>query len=47
MRTGLVDRIRAATEHEAVEQEWLQSTVDWSEGVRAAAEGRAPRFLGR
>jgi hypothetical protein len=47
MRAGLIDRIRAATEHEAVEQEWLQTTDDWSEGVRAAAEQRLPRFLGR
>jgi 2-(1,2-epoxy-1,2-dihydrophenyl)acetyl-CoA isomerase len=47
MRTGLIERIRAATEHEAVEQEWLQSTADWTEGVRAAREGRPPRFEGR
>jgi len=47
MRAGLLDRIRAATEHEAIEQEWLQSTADWSEGVRAASERRPPRFRGR
>jgi 2-(1,2-epoxy-1,2-dihydrophenyl)acetyl-CoA isomerase len=47
MRAGLIDRIRAATEHEAIEQEWLQSTSDWKEGVRAAREGRVPRFEGR
>jgi len=47
MRAGLADRVRAAAEHEAVEQEWLQSTADWSEGVRAAGEGRPPRFAGR
>jgi enoyl-CoA hydratase/carnithine racemase len=47
MRTGLVDRIRRATEHEAIEQEWLQSTSDWREGVRAASERRPPRFEGR
>jgi enoyl-CoA hydratase/carnithine racemase len=47
MRAGLADRVCAAAEHEAVEQEWLQSTADWSEGVRAAREGRPPRFAGR
>jgi enoyl-CoA hydratase/carnithine racemase len=44
MRAGLLDRVRAATEHEAIEQEWLQSNPDWAEGVRAAAEGRPPSF---
>jgi enoyl-CoA hydratase/carnithine racemase len=44
MRAGLLDRVRAATEHEAVEQERLQSTPDRAEGVRAAAEGRETSF---
>ena len=47
MRAGLADRFRAATEHEAGEQLWLQTTSDWSEGVRAASEQRPPRFEGR
>jgi 2-(1,2-epoxy-1,2-dihydrophenyl)acetyl-CoA isomerase len=44
MRAGMVERFRAAAEHEAIEQEWLQSTSDWTEGVRAASEGRRPEF---
>jgi len=47
MRAGLFDRFRSATEHETAELEWLQTTSDWSEGVRAARERRAPRFVGR
>jgi enoyl-CoA hydratase/carnithine racemase len=47
MRAGLADRVRAAAEHEAVEQEWLQSTADWAEGVRAAKERRPPKFESR
>lgn len=47
MRAGLADRFRAAIEHEAAEQELLQVTSDWSEGVRAARERRPPRFAGR
>jgi 2-(1,2-epoxy-1,2-dihydrophenyl)acetyl-CoA isomerase len=47
MRGDLVERFRAAAEHEAGEQLWLQSTSDWAEGVRAAGEGRPPQFLGR
>ena len=44
MRAGMVERFRVAAEHEAIEQEWLQSTSDWTEGVRAASEGRPPQF---
>ncbi len=44
MRAGMVERFRVASEHEAIEQEWLQSTSDWTEGVRAASEGRPPQF---
>ncbi len=47
MRAGSIEQFRAAAEHEAIEQEWLQSTSDWTEGVRAAAEGRPPRFEAR
>jgi 2-(1,2-epoxy-1,2-dihydrophenyl)acetyl-CoA isomerase len=47
MRADMVERFRVASEHEAIEQEWLQSTSDWTEGVRASAEGRPPRFEAR
>ena len=40
---GLVaDRVRAATEHELKEQNWLRKTDDFKEGVKATAERRAP-----
>ena len=47
MRAHLADRVRTATEREASEQERLHATADWSEGVRASAERRPPRFEGR
>src|SRR5207248_5695624 len=46
MRGDLAERIRAATAREAAEQARLRRTDDWVEGVRAAAERRAPRFRG-
>ena len=47
MREGLVERFRAATEHEQQAQDELRKTKDFEEGVRATAERRTPRFLGR
>jgi enoyl-CoA hydratase/carnithine racemase len=47
MRADLVRRIRDAMKHEAEEQDRLRQTRDWSEGVRAVSERRAPRFEGR
>lgn len=46
MRAGFVDRIRVATDHELVEQDWLRQTNDFREGVRATAERREPDFHG-
>lgn len=47
MRRGLADRIRIATDHELVEQDWLRATEDFKEGIAATAERRTPRFHGR
>jgi enoyl-CoA hydratase/carnithine racemase len=47
MRQGLVERFRAATEHESREQARLSATRDFREGVRASAERRPPQFAGQ
>jgi enoyl-CoA hydratase/carnithine racemase len=47
MRGGLAEQVANATERELTEQVRLRRTEDWSEGVRAAAERREPRFEGR
>jgi 2-(1,2-epoxy-1,2-dihydrophenyl)acetyl-CoA isomerase len=47
MRGGLAGSVREATDHELEEQDRLRRTSDWSEGARAAAERRPPRFEGR
>jgi enoyl-CoA hydratase/carnithine racemase len=47
MRAGLADRVRAATDHELVEQNRLRVTDDFKEGVKAMAERRVPSFAGR
>ena len=44
LRGDLPARIRAATDREKVEQERLQKTADFKEGVRAMAERRTPNF---
>jgi 2-(1,2-epoxy-1,2-dihydrophenyl)acetyl-CoA isomerase len=46
LRGGLAERIRAATDREKLEQERLQKTDDFKEGVRAMAERRPPSFRG-
>jgi enoyl-CoA hydratase/carnithine racemase len=46
VRQGLAERVRAATERELAEQEWLIQTRDSGEGIRAMAERRTPDFLG-
>jgi len=46
LRQGLVERVRAAMEHECAEQLVLRDTDDFAEGVRAAAARRDPDFTG-
>ncbi|MGI9616807.1 MAG: enoyl-CoA hydratase/isomerase family protein, partial [Acidimicrobiales bacterium] len=46
LRGGLAKRVRAATDRELVEQDRLQTTNDWKEGVKAMAERRTPDFTG-
>jgi enoyl-CoA hydratase/carnithine racemase len=45
-RGGLAEEIRAATRRERAEQERLQHTADFREGVAATAERRPPVFRG-
>jgi 2-(1,2-epoxy-1,2-dihydrophenyl)acetyl-CoA isomerase len=46
LRTGLLERVEAALEREAFEQDRLRATADFREGVTASLERRAPRFHG-
>jgi enoyl-CoA hydratase/carnithine racemase len=46
-RQGLVAEIKAATAREYREQHWLRQTNDHKEGLRAVAERRPGRFVGR
>jgi enoyl-CoA hydratase/carnithine racemase len=47
LRAGLIERLEAALEREASEQDRLRETEDFREGVSASLERRAPRFDGR
>jgi enoyl-CoA hydratase/carnithine racemase len=46
LRGDLPERIRAATDREKAEQDRLQKTNDFKEGVRAMGERRTPAFTG-
>jgi len=47
LRAGLLERLEAALDHEAGEQERLRDTEDFREGISASLERRTPRFQGR
>jgi len=47
MRRGLADAVKAQTDLEFVEQNWLSKTEDHREGVKAVAERRPGRFVGK
>jgi 2-(1,2-epoxy-1,2-dihydrophenyl)acetyl-CoA isomerase len=47
LRGGLAAEIRTATDRERSEQERLQKSADFREGVRAMGERRKPDFTGR
>jgi enoyl-CoA hydratase/carnithine racemase len=47
LRQGLAEAVRRQTDHEFAEQFRLQQTEDHREGVRAVAERRPGRFVGR
>ena len=44
VRAGLADKVRAATQRELQEQEWLVETEDAHEGMQAVAERRPGQF---
>jgi enoyl-CoA hydratase/carnithine racemase len=47
MRGALATEVRAAMRHERAEQERLQATDDFREGIQAMSERRRPAFTGR
>ena len=47
MRGNLADRVKAATDHELKEQNWLRATEDFKEGVKATTERRVANWKGR
>lgn len=47
LRGDLADAVRRATEREVAEQLKHFATEDLAEGIRASAQRRAPRFVGR
>lgn len=47
MRKGIAEAVKAQTDHELIEQGRLMKTEDHREGIKAVAERRPGRFVGR
>jgi len=47
VRRGLAEAVKAQTDIEFVEQDWLMRTEDHREGIKAVAERRTGSFAGR
>nr|AMK59479.1 enoyl-CoA hydratase/isomerase [uncultured bacterium UPO67part1] len=47
LRRGIAEAVKAATDREFNEQNWLMKTADFAEGVRAVSERRPGAFSGR
>ena len=47
LRAELAAAVKAATDHEFVEQQWLMKTDDFKEGVKSVAERRPGNFKGK
>lgn len=47
LREGLAEGVKAATDHEFSEQQWLMKTDDFKEGVKSVTERRPGNFKGR
>jgi enoyl-CoA hydratase/carnithine racemase len=47
LRADLAAGVKAATDHEFVEQQWLMKTEDFKEGVKSVAERRPGNFRGK
>jgi enoyl-CoA hydratase/carnithine racemase len=46
LRAGLAEAVKAATDHELIEQTALRKTADFAEGVRSVNERRPGVFVG-
>jgi enoyl-CoA hydratase/carnithine racemase len=47
VRRGLTEAVKAQTDIEFVEQDWLMRTEDHREGIKAVAERRPGKFVGK
>ena len=47
LRADLAAAVKAQTDHEFIEQQWLMKTEDFREGIKSVAERRPGKFTGR